>query len=368
MIYLTKLEKTYSPVARFVDGKYPQRAHIIESSLKRLKAGMAIPTHRLVDDLADEVEEYVCKYPVGRTALIFAAGTQTWNGNQCKYGQDESNEMYYSMKSPIIGLTNVYAGRLASIFRAHDHVSTDASACASSLKVMMDVKNLIDNYGFDRVIVVAGEESVNATILDLFGDLGVSLQETEVQRGIKPSAFDPKNGGFFLGQGAAIAVFENADVCKVEPVAKLLAAYSASEHYANALGQRDDGAGFVKAIEGVLRVGKIDKSEVHLVKTHGTGTLVNNAAEKTALLKCLPEFVATAYKPRIGHTMGISGLLETGLLLDDLKSGFVPAIPNRTDIDSVFLSEAVPVPDGPILSLAAGMGNIYSAALFSREV
>jgi hypothetical protein len=53
-------------------------------------------------------------------------------------------------------------------------------------------------------------------------------------------------------------------------------------------------------------------------------------------------------------------------LLDDLKSGYVPAIENRTETDSVFLSESVPKPDGLILSLAAGMGNIYSAAIFEE--
>ena len=74
--------------------------------------------------------------------------------------------------------------------------------------------------------------------------------------------------------------------------------------------------------------------------------------------------MVTSYKQKIGHTMGSSGLLETLLLLDDLKKGFVPGIENRTESDSVFLSESVAPPQGYILSLAAGMGNIYSAAIF----
>ena len=52
------------------------------------------------------------------------------------------------------------------------------------------------------------------------------------------------------------------------------------------------------------------------------------------------------------------------LLLDDIKAGFVPGIENRTESDSVFLSDSVKPPKGYILSLAAGMGNIYSAAIF----
>ena len=63
--------------------------------------------------------------------------------------------------------------------------------------------------------------------------------------------------------------------------------------------------------------------------------------------------------------MGVSGLLETCLLVDSLKTGIVPAIKNRTEEDHVYLSEPVAARDGAILSLAAGMGNVYSAAIFT---
>jgi 3-oxoacyl-(acyl-carrier-protein) synthase len=67
--------------------------------------------------------------------------------------------------------------------------------------------------------------------------------------------------------------------------------------------------------------------------------------------------------------MGASGLLETCLLLNSLKSGIVPAIPNRTEQDQVFLSEPMVIKRKPkILSLAAGMGNIYAAAIFDTAV
>ena len=168
------------------------------------------------------------------------------------------------------------------------------------------------------------------------------------------------------GPLAAFAVFESEiAIAKsdVYPRAKLMGAYSASESSTNAIGQCEDGEGFVKAIEGALHVSDVMCDQISIVKTHGTGTQSNNLAEKTALKNTLKEFVATSYKQKIGHTMGASGLLETLLLLDDLKKGVVPAIENRTETDKVFLSEAVSPPEGLILSLAAGMGNIYSAAI-----
>jgi len=52
-----------------------------------------------------------------------------------------------------------------------------------------------------------------------------------------------------------------------------------------------------------------------------------------------------------------------------LQSGVVPSIPNRTEHDPVFLSDPQVMKRSPkILSLAAGMGNIYAAAIFDTKV
>jgi len=370
MIYMTQCRTTCTIDTTLIDDiPYPQHAHILPDTFRRAKSGLKYPPHVLIESLIDdELRSYVADNPVkGKTGFIFAAGNQGWMGNNGRYDKDPDTKLHYKVKVPFIVLTNIYAGRIASMFGVHDHVSTDASACASSLHVLMNMQTLMDNYGFDRVIVFSGEDSVNNLVLEFFGEAGASLQyKDEGER--QPSAFDNKNQGFHIGQGAVVAIFEKEHAGMADPLAKFVGAYSSAEDNTNPLGQRDDGSGFSKAIEGALFVAKAHQNDVRLVKTHGTGTPVNNAAEKSALLRSLNEFVATSYKPRIGHTMGASGLLETGLLLRDLESGLVPKILNRTQDDSVFLSSDAPIPEGLMLSLAAGMGNIYSAALFSREV
>ena len=370
MIYMTQCRTTCTTDTTLIDDiPYPQHAHILPNTFRRAKSGLKYPPHVLIESLIDdELRSYVADNPVkGKTGFIFAAGNQGWMGNNGRYDKNPDAQLHYKVKVPFIVLTNIYAGRIASMFGVHDHVSTDASACASSLHVLMNMQTLMDNYGFDRVIVFSGEDSVNNLVLEFFGEAGASLQyKDEGER--QPSAFDDKNQGFHIGQGAVVAIFEKEHAGMADPLAKFVGAYSSAEDNTNPLGQRQDGSGFSKAIEGALFVAKAHQNDVRLVKTHGTGTPVNNAAEKSALLRSLDEFVATSYKPRIGHTMGASGLLETGLLLRDLESGFVPKILNRTQDDSVFLSSDAPIPEGLMLSLAAGMGNIYSAALFSREV
>jgi 3-oxoacyl-(acyl-carrier-protein) synthase len=367
---MTKCETICTERPTLIDDiPYPQHAHIIPETFKNAKRGMAYPPHKLVDKvMPSSVIDYVIDNPVkGKTGFIFAAGNQGWMGTNGRYDKNPDTQLHYKVKLPFIVLTNIYAGRIASIMGAHDHVSTDASACASSLKVLMDVQNLINNFGFDRVVVLAAEDGVNNLILEFFGESGASLQFKDEDKR-QPSAFDAVNGGFHIGQGAAMAVFERERPNMADPLARFLGAFSSSEDNTNPLSQRDDGEGFVKAIEGALFVAKADKSSVNLVKTHGSGTPVNNVAEKSALTRTLDDFIATSYKQRIGHTMGASGLLETGLLLKDIKNNIVPKIPNRTSDDDVFLSHDAVPPSGNILSLAAGMGNIYSAAIFSAEV
>jgi 3-oxoacyl-(acyl-carrier-protein) synthase len=366
MIYLTHYRTaSTTSVELFDDIVYPQKVNWFPETYNRAKSGLVYVPHKLAEKVLDpELLTYLRENPVGKTAFILAAGNAHFAGiGQRPY----DSRLTYTYKFLPFTLTQVYAGRIAQSCGDMDMVTTDASACASSLKVMMDVQNLIQFYGFNRVIVLTVEDGVSNAVLEFFGDSKAVLTEKQEQEGIKPSAFDSVNSGFRVGQGAAFAVFESRDAVnqqQIKPHARLVGAYNASERSTNAIGQCEDGEGFIKAIEGVLHYSQTRPDQIKIVKTHGTGTASNNKAEKNALTQTLQGFIATSYKQKIGHTMGSSGLLETLLLLGDIKSGFVPAIENRTETDSVFLSESTSPPDGLIMSLAAGMGNIYSAAIF----
>jgi 3-oxoacyl-(acyl-carrier-protein) synthase len=366
MIFLTHYRTASTTnVELFDDIIYPQKVNWFPETYNRVKSGLVYVPHKLAEKVLDpELLTYLRENPVGKTAFILAAGNAHFAGiGQRPY----DSRLTYTYKFLPFTLTQVYAGRIAQSCGDMDMVTTDSSACASSLKVMMDVVNLIDFYDYDRVIVLTVEDGVSNAVLEFFGDSKAVLTQKQEDTGIKPSAFDSVNSGFRVGQGAAFAVFESESAVsrqRITPHALLIGAYNASERSTNAIGQCEDGEGFKKVIEGVLHYSHTRADEIKIVKTHGTGTASNNKAEKSALNQTLQGFIATSYKQKIGHTMGSSGLLETLLLLGDIKSGFVPAIENRTETDSVFLSESTSPPDGLIMSLAAGMGNIYSAAIF----
>jgi len=369
VIALTHYHTVYTPNTELLeDIQYAQRVHWFPETYAKAKTGLVYPVHKLGEMVMDPtIVGLMRDVPSPKTAFILAAGNGHFAGIPARH---VLNRLDYDYRFLPLTLTQVYAGRLASTLKAYDHIATDASACASSLKVLMDVQSLIRLYGFTRVIVMSLEDAVSNLVLNFFGESKASLQVSMEFGGKKPSAFDKKNGQFYVGQGGVLAVFESEaglSESGFAPKAYLMGAYSASEPCTNAIGQLPDGTGFVKAAQGAIEMAGVKPSDIRIIKTHGTGTESNNQAEGAALEYLFQnQFVATSFKPTIGHTMGASGLLETCLLLDALQHNTVPAIKNRTEDDRVYLSEPLPAPDGCILSLAAGMGSVYSAAVFTR--
>ena len=374
MIYLTDYRcATASTKTLMEDVKYPQHVHWCPDTYERLKTGLFYVPHRMAEKAIDqELAKALREDGDAKTAFILASGSSNFAGINPLPMPD--NVLKYQFKILPLSLTNVYAGRTAQIFGTKDHVATDATACASGLKALMDVQTLIEFYDFDRVVVLAIEDQITNLTLNFFGESGACLTWKDEQTGVLPSAFDRVNQGFYVGQGACLAVFENDATVRrrgVTPKARLLGAYTAAEAHANSIGQSDNGDGFKKAVKGAMRIAEVSAADIDVIKTHGTGTKSNNVSEKAAIQRVFGNagYKATSYKQRIGHTMGASGLLETCLLLQHMKIGVLPGIPNRTEVDDVFLSYDTDAPQSAnILSLAAGMGNVYSASIMSTEV
>ena len=372
MIYLTHAKTACTESTELLqDITFPQNVHWFPETYNRTATGLFYPPHKLAEKVLDpELVTLLRNTPSKKTAFILAGGNGHFAGIP---SNPRSSRLSYIYKPLPLTLTQVYAGRIAQSCGATDHIVTDSTACASSVKVLMDVQTLIRFYGFTRVVVLAVEDAVSNLVLEFFGESKACLTaKRQEDEGVVPSAFDAKNNSFFVGQGAVFAVFESEEGILSSGFPKLAAldgAYTASENCSNPLGQLESGDGFVRAATGAMEMAGASAKDLRLVKTHGTGTASNNRAEKAALEHLLPDgFVATSYKPTIGHTMGASGLLEIALLVRSLHDGVVPHIRNRTEDDRVFLSEPAAYSGGKILALAAGMGNVYSAAVLSMEI
>lgn len=353
------------------DIAYPTSVHHFPKTFRQVQMGLVAPVQRLLDDLLDEATQMLqperLTGSAARRATLLASGNAVFAGTQPPKLQ-AGGFLDYVSRSKVLQTTQMQAGRLAQALAATGHISTDSSACASSMKALMDACALIRLHGFDSVAVVAAEEQVSLGILEFFGGMHICLSQADLDEGRRPSAFDRNNQGFLIGQGAALAWLETrqslADSGR-QPLARLLSAVTAGESCDNTIGQDRDGIGYERAIVWALRQARITPDQIDLVKTHGTGTPLNNQSEASALRRVLgPRFRATAYKPRIGHTFGTSGLLESLLAIQDARAGLIRGIANRTEDDEIFLSQDLAMRPQHILALSAGMGNVFGAAVW----
>jgi 3-oxoacyl-(acyl-carrier-protein) synthase len=204
-IWLTDYRTAWTSNVRMIgDIRYPQSVHVFEDTYKRVASGMIYPPHKVAEKVLDPALCERLRTEDCRTAFVLAGGNAHFAGLNSKH---YDTSLSYNYKFLPFSLTQVYAGRVAQSIGACDHISTDASACASSLKVMMDVQNLIQRWRFDRVIVLSVEDAVSNSVLEFFGEAKASLSYEQEHAGQLPSAFDSRNGGFRVAQGSVLAVF-----------------------------------------------------------------------------------------------------------------------------------------------------------------
>lgn len=373
-LFLTTHEVCVAPDHSLVeDIAYPQHVHWFPETYDRVAQGLHYPPHRVAARvLTADVREAVrsAASQPGRSAFVLAAGNTAFVWPNVRRFKPQGPFDYTFRLAPL-ALTNIYGARVAQDLGCADHISTDATACVSALKALMEAIALVRLHGYERVAVLAVEDQVNTVMLEFFGETHAVLTREEMLRdGVVPSAFDPVNRGFFIGQGAAFALVET-EASMVQggraPLCELHSAVTVSEHHTNALGQREDGAGYRDAIREALRLAGMRPGDIDLVKTHGTGTHSNNTAEAAGIEAAMgPDFLATGYKQRFGHTMGASGLVEIIAAMRDAGQGIARGFPNRTGGDERFLVSDRAMAVRRVLALASGMGNVFGAAVCER--
>jgi len=116
-----------------------------------------------------------------------------------------------------------------------------------------------------------------------------------------------------LGEGAAFVMLEPYDEALAagrKPLAELVGfGMSSDAHHMTA--PPPDGAGAELAMRRSLERAGLTPHDVHYVNAHGTGTVLNDAAEAAAIHRVFGHQVAvSSCKGLLGHTLGASGALE----------------------------------------------------------
>lgn len=195
------------------------------------------------------------------------------------------------------------------------------TACASSNHAIGQALQLIQTGAADIVLAGGTEAVLTPPFIQAWRSMRILDFET-----CRP--FSRGRQGLVLGEGAGIVVVEEENHAR----ARGAAAYARLSGFACTADAQDmtriGTLGPQAAIKQALRSASLNPEDIDYVNAHGTGTVLNDAAE-TRILKQV--FGSHAHKLKIsstksmhGHALGASAALEFIAVVKAIKHGIIP--------------------------------------------
>lgn len=243
-----------------------------------------------------------------------------------------------------------------------DDTHTMSNACSAGLYALALGSDLLAQGSADTVIV-AGVDVLTETMYGL-------LERVQPVAPDRVRPFDRDRAGVLMGEGAA-AVVLSRDPGADRPVRGLVrdVAVNCDAFHVTA----PDPDGIAAAMREVHARAGVGPEDIDLVMVHGTGTLLNDEAEATALADVFGPHAGkplmTAVKSMTGHTAGASGLLGLVVALRALAEGRIPPtvglenpVPEAADFRFV-TGAAATEPTAVVQVNAFGFGGINAVAI-----
>lgn len=264
-----------------------------------------------------------------------AGGISTWEGSyRAVFAEGKSRV------SPFVVprlMHNAPASHLSIAHGLQGPVLSIASACASANHAMGLALQQI-RLGVADVILTGGSEAMLC-----FG----GVKAWEGLRVLAPDACRPFNlgrKGMVIGDGAGVLVFEAEDHARARGARILaeVAGFGMTADAGDIVAPDPEGAG--RAMRLALGDAGLSAKDVGYINAHGTGTLVNDRSESTAILAVFgpdaPPVSST--KAMHGHAMGATGALEALACVMALTKGVLPPTIAHTATDPDCPLDVVP--------------------------
>jgi len=188
--------------------------------------------------------------------------------------------------------------------------------------------------------------------------------------------FDRHRAGTVLGEGAGALVLESEEhaLARGARIHALVTGFGMACETTSATAPDPEGTGVAAAAR--LALEQAGTPRVAWVKTHGTGTKLNDVAECRGLARLLgerlPEVPLTSLKGAVGHAMGASGAIESAAAALSLERGLVPPAFGAEDVDPDLgpcriATRAEPSGAGAVLVLGEGFGGRCAALVLERS-
>ena len=264
-------------------------------------------------------------------------GIETIN-NSYKQVYEEGHNRLHPLTIPKI-MNNSATSLISIEFQIQGPSFTVSSACSSANHAMGLAYETI-KYKKSDIIITGGAES--------FLNFG-GIKPWESLRVLSPSKcrpFSKGRDGLVLGEGAGIFVFESLDSAKkrkAEIIAEV-AGFSMSSDASDLI--KPNNIGPQKALNGVLKNGMINKTDVSYINAHGTGTLLNDKMESESIIKVFGphsrSFKVSSTKAMHGHLIGATAAIELLACTLAITENVIPPTINYLGLDPTCDLDLVP--------------------------
>lgn len=250
--------------------------------------------------------------------------------------------------------------RLAARAGVGGEIYASYTACASGNDAIGLGKRLIERGQADVVIAGAGDSQVHPLSLLEF-ELLSALSHEPAASACRP--FDRRRTGFVVGEGAAAVVLESAGHARRRgaPILAHLAGYGGSLDAYGLTKCHPQGRGAALAMEAALQDAQLSPADIGYINAHGTGTVLNDAAEAAAIHRVWGERATrvpvSSTKAATGHLLTAASAVEAVFTLLALRDRCLPANLNYDQPDPDCVLNVVTTPTAaPALDAAISNG------------
>ncbi|HET9122771.1 MAG TPA: beta-ketoacyl synthase N-terminal-like domain-containing protein, partial [Acidiferrobacteraceae bacterium] len=233
---------------------------------------------------------------------------------------------------------------------------TLSTACSSTANALVLGGTALEAAEYPAVLV-AGLEALSPVLIEGFRSL--MLLDAA---GSRP--FDRRRDGMHLGEAAAVQCLEPQARSRWRRRGRWLLAGAQVCAATGVAAQAPNADAMYTAMDRALSMAGVDIADVIAVKTHGLGSPDSDLAEARALQRLggrMP--LLTSLKGALGHTLGVSGVLETAVFGACLEAGFIPPAAGFVEPDPELgvqpLTQAVAAQTGIYLLNFFGFGASY---------
>jgi 3-oxoacyl-[acyl-carrier-protein] synthase II len=257
---------------------------------------------------------------------------------------------------------------LAEAFGFSGPVVIVANACASGANAIGHAWDLLRRQRAERVLA-GGFDALSQLVFAGFD----SLQA--LARG-QCRPFDADRDGLALGEGAAVFALETLESASKRRATILgeISGYGATTDPHHLTQPHPEGGAAEAVMKEACRSGGIEPEQIDYLNAHGTGTVLNDAAEAVAINRWAGPRAATlpvsSTKASVGHLLGAAGAVEAAVCLMALQGQWLPPSVTVERPDPVVRFSLVTRPTAArvehTLSNSCGFGGANASLILRR--